>query len=197
MKLPTEKRNRLILVVVAGLVISICVWYGLISSGKVRLAKSRERGLQSKEKVEKARQRIAEADRIEAEMERSVQGLRNMEEGLATGVDLYRWSLLLMEKARGGHEVEIIEVTRPQTNEIGVLASFPYQAATFAVRGVAYYHDFGKFLADFENRFPYFRVQNISLGSQAEAAVDASTTRVAKDKLYFKIDVVVPVRPGQ
>ena len=197
MKLPTEKRNRLILVIVAGFVISGCLWYGLISSGKTRLERSRERRVAAKEKVEKARALFANADKVEGEMEAAVQALRSIEEGMASGVDLYRWSYILMEKARGGHEVEISEVTRPQTNEVGVLASFPYPAATFTVKGAAYYHDFGKFLADFENHFQYFRVQNILLGNLAEAGGDAATTRVGKDKLFFKIDVVVPVKPGQ
>ena len=101
-----------------------------------------------------------------------------------------------MEKARGGHEIEIAEVTRPQTNEIGLLATFPYPAATFTVRGSAYYHSFGRFLADFENRFPYFRVQNLSLGTLAEAGGDPAAGRAAKDQLLFKMDVVVPIKPN-
>lgn len=197
MKLSTEKRNRIILVIVAGVITSACLWYGLISSGDTRLVRSRERRVAAMERVEKARTRVAQAEKIEEEMEAAVQALRGIEEGMASGVDLYRWSYILMEKARAGHDVEISEVTRPQTNEVGVLASFPYPAATFTVKGVGYYHDFGKFLADFENRFPYFRVQNISLGNLAEAGGDSANTRVGKDKLFFKVDVVVPVKPGQ
>lgn len=197
MKLPKEKRDRLILVVVGGLVVASFMWYGLVKSGYTRLERNRDRRAATQDKVEKAKARVSQADKVEAEMETSVQALRGIEEEMASGVDLYRWSLILMEKARGGQQIEIDEVTKPQTNDIGVLAAFPYPAATFSVRGSAYYHNFGKFLADFENRYPYFRVQNISLGTLAEAGGDATSGRVAKNQLLFKMDVVVPIKPGQ
>jgi hypothetical protein len=194
MNLPKEKRNRLILVIIVGLILVSSLWYGLVSSGKDRLTGSRDRRAAAKDKVEKATARVGQADKVEAEAESAVQALRSMEEDMAAGVDLYRWSYLLLEKARGGHEVEIAEVTRPQTNDIGALPAFPYPAATFTVQGNAYYHDFGKFLAGFENRFPYFRVQNISLGTLADSGPDVVAARVVKDKLLFRMEIVVPIK---
>jgi hypothetical protein len=195
MKLSTEQRNRLIMVIGAGAIIAGCLWYGPINGLNARLARNRELRIAAKKKFEDGRAKIARADKIEAEKDSAVRALESIEDGMASGADLYRWSFLLMEKARSGHDVEIIDVTRPQTNDVGTLASFPYRAMTFAVKGVAYYHDFGKFLADFENHNPYFRVQNISLANPAEAVGDVVTTRVAKDKLFFKIEVVVLVKP--
>lgn len=196
MNLPKEKRDRLILVCIGGAAIAIGIWYGLIRSGSARLSKSDEKRAFAKERVEKAKRAIGQAEKVESETEAAVQALRGIETDMASGVDLYRWSLLLMEKARGGHEIEIAEVTRPQTNEIGLLANFPYSAATFTVRGSAYYHNFGRFLADFENRFPYFRVQNLSLGTLAEAGGDPAASRAARDQLLFKMDIVVPIKPS-
>ena len=74
--------------------------------------------------------------------------------------------------------------------DVGLLAQFPYDAALFSVRGSAYFHDFGKFLADFENEFPYFRVQNISLTAGSEGAVGT------EEKLFFKMDVVALIKPN-
>ena len=117
---------------------------------------------------------------------------------MAPGVDLYSWARQLLDKARAGHEVNIIDVTRPSKGEVGLLAQFPYEAANFSVRGAAYYHDFGKFLADFENQFPYFRVQNLSLtaGSEGTAGADSSGSRAGEEKLSFKMDIVALVKPN-
>ena len=102
----------------------------------------------------------------------------------------------MLDKARAGHEINIIDVARPSKGEVGLLAQFPYEAANFSVRGAAYYHDFGKFLADFENQFPYFRVQNLLLGVSGESALGAEpSARVGEEKLQFKIDIVTLIRP--
>jgi len=51
----------------------------------------------------------------------------------------------LLERARVGHDVNIIDTTRPSKGDVGLLAQFPYEAAMFTVRGNAYYHDVGSF----------------------------------------------------
>ncbi|HUL51601.1 MAG TPA: hypothetical protein VLU94_03355 [Candidatus Nitrosotalea sp.] len=197
MKLPKEKRDRLILVIVLGLVAASSIWLGLIKSGSSRLERSRDRRAAAKDRVEKARSRINQAEKVETELDSALQALRAFEDDLApAGADLYRWSYILMERARAGHDVEIPDVTRPQTNDIGVLPAFPYPAITFTVRGNADYREFGKFLADFENRFPYFRVQNITLGTMAEGGSDSATSHAGKYQLLFKLDVVAPIKPG-
>ena len=111
----------------------------------------------------------------------------------------YTWAIKLLEKARARHEVRIIEVTRPVKGEVGVLAQFPYQAAIFTARGAGHYHDFGKFLADFENSFPYFRVQNISLapGLDSIVAQDSPTSTSGEENLSFRMEIVALVKPGQ
>src|SRR3989442_1940594 len=106
---------------------------------------------------------------------------------------------MLHEKARARHDVKIIEVTRPVKGEIGLLPQFPYQATVFTARGAGHYHDFGKFLADFENSFPYFRVQNISLspGLDSVAGTDASTAATGEENLSFRMEIVALIKPGQ
>jgi len=45
---------------------------------------------------------------------------------------------------------------------VTLLPGFPYNQATVSMAGSAYFWDLGKFLAEFENRFPYARIQNLS-----------------------------------
>ena len=50
--------------------------------------------------------------------------------------------------------------SQPEISDVGIIPKFPYRWATFHVKGSGYYQDLGRFFADFENNFPYFRVQN-------------------------------------
>ena len=74
-----------------------------------------------------------------------------------------------------------------------MFGKFPYKAAIFNVRGTAYYHDLGKFLADFENAFPYLRVQNLEL---EPAANSSATTTGEAEKLAFKMEIVALINPN-
>ena len=66
--------------------------------------------------------------------------------------------------------------------------NFPYKQATLTVAGSAHFHDLGLFLADLENQFPHFRVQNLTLD------VENSSQTVAPETLSFKMDIFTLVR---
>jgi hypothetical protein len=59
---------------------------------------------------------------------------------------------------------------------------------TLTVSGTAYYHDLGKFLADFENEFPHIRLVNLDI--QLSPAVGDT------EKLVFKVDIVTLAKPN-
>ena len=196
--LSKDKRDRLILLIIGTIAIIVGLWYGVIRTRRERFEDSKTRRDAVIDKLEKARVRVKQAEKVEAEMEAATRKLRTIEETMAPGVNVYSWAAELLEKAKAGHEVNIIDVTRPSKGEVGLLAQFPYEAAIFSVRGAAYYHDFGKFLADFENRFPYFRVQNLLLGTSGESSLGAeASARGVEEKLQFKMDIVTVVRPTQ
>jgi outer membrane murein-binding lipoprotein Lpp len=196
-KLSKEKRDRLIFVAVGFLVIAGSIWYLVIKTRSSQLQQSGNDLAAAKDKLERSKNWVKQAGQMEAAAEEATRLLREFEEGMAPATDLFSWSYVLLDKARAGQDVEILDVTRPQTNEVGVLAGFPYTAATFTVRGIAHYHDFGKFLADFENKFPYFRAQNLSLGTASEGGSEAAIGTVVKEKLYFKMDIVALIKPSQ
>ncbi len=198
-RLSKEKRDKLILVVIFSISICIGLWYGIISTRKERLAETKASIRAAINKLEKAKTLVKQADKAEAQVAAAINKLKVVEDTMASGVDHYTWAILLLEKARAGHEVKIIEVTRPVKGEVGLLAQFPYQAAIFTVRGAGHYHDFGKFLADFENSFPYFRVQNLSLapGLDSVAGTDTSTAATGEENLSFRMEIVALIKPGQ
>src|SRR5436309_4971843 len=198
-RLSKEKRDRLILVITVTIAVGVGLWFGIISTRKERLEETKASIRAAIEKLEKAKALVKQADKAEAQVASSMNKLKVVEDSMASGVDHYTWAILMLEKARAGHEVKIIEVTRPVKGEVGLLTQFPYQAAIFTVRGAGHYHDFGKFLADFENSFPYFRVQNLSLapGLDSAAGTDTSTAATGEENLSFRMEIVALIKPDQ
>jgi hypothetical protein len=197
-KLSKDKRDRLILVMIGTIAVLAGLWYGVIKTRQEAIEDNKRRLLAAIDNLDKATKRVKQAEKVEAELEAATRKLKAIEDTMASGAD-YSWALLLLEKARAGHDVNIIDVTRPAKGDVGVLAQFPYDAAIFSVRGTAYYHQFGKFLADFENRFPYFRVQNLSLGAGVEnvGGTDGVNARAADEKLTFRMEIIALIKPTQ
>jgi hypothetical protein len=198
-RLSKEKRDRLVLVCIMTITIGIGLWYGVITTRKERLEEAKVAIRLAIDKLEKARTLVKQAAKAEGHVEAAESKLKFVEDSMASG-DYYTWAIqLLRDKVRDRHQVKIIEVTRPVKGEVGLLAQFPYQAAIFTARGVGHYHDFGKFLADFENSFPYFRIQNISLapGLDSVVASDSPTSGSGEENLSFRMEIVALIKPGQ
>ena len=84
--------------------------------------------------------------------------------------------------------------SREVVGDVQMFPKFPYRAALYNIRGTAYYHDLGRFLADFENRFPFIRVQNLEL---EPASSSSATATDDTEKLAFKFELVALVSPTQ
>ncbi len=198
-RLSKEKRDRLILVIILTIAIGVSLWFGIISTRQARLEEANTSLRAAIDKLEKAKTLVKQAGQAEARVAAAMNKLKVVEDSMASGVDHYTWAIKLLEEARARHDVKIIETTRPVKGDVGLLPQFPYQAAIFTVRGAGHYHDFGKFLADFENSFPYFRVQNLSLsvGSDSIGASDAPTAVTGVENLSFRMEIVALIKPGQ
>jgi hypothetical protein len=190
-----EKRDQLILTALLTVAILAGSWYGLISLQKKSLNRIARQIVDQKSKVTNAEKLIRSAPELLAQLEKNREKLRGIEQGMASG-DMYSWVFLTMNKFRANHRnVEIPQFSREVSVEPGILPRFPYKAVLFNVRGTAYYHDLGKFLADFENTFPYLRVQNLELdpAGGTNAKNDGNT---ASEKLAFKMEIVALVNPN-
>jgi hypothetical protein len=60
------------------------------------------------------------------------------------------------------------------------------------LRGTALYRDFGRFIADFENKFPHMRVQNIEM----EPAAQIAGANTDPERLSFRLEIVALVNPN-
>jgi len=196
--LPKEKRDRLVLVALATVVGLVALWFGLIKTQNQAIVEIALRTQEQTTKVNNGERMVSSTGQIQQNLEVAGQRLKTIEKTMASG-DMYSWiiqtvnNFITTNNYRNEHKIEIPQFSREVTAEVGILPKFPYKAAVFNVRGTAYFHDFGRFLADFENNFPYIRVQNIEL---EPAAGSSATSTGDPEKLAFKMEIVTLADPN-
>jgi hypothetical protein len=189
-KLPKEKRNNLILVILIIAAGIAGIWYGLINFQQQYLENLKERKAAAQEKLKKVELAIRNAAQTETELGSAGRKLADLEDDMGTG-DLFSW--IVNKQLRpfvATYKVEIPQFSQLEMKDMNLLPKFPYKQATVRVGGKARFHDFGKFLADFENTFPYFRVLNL------EMEPTPLTGEADKEKLTFSMDIIALVKPG-
>lgn len=189
----------------AGLAACLCagIWFGIIQTRNEVLQGSGARLKKAQDRLADAQRWVKNSDSIQDELDSALKTLEEIEARMPKASDdLFARTYALLDKAKAGHDVEIREVTRPEKKEgekkkeVGLFMDFPYDASVFSVSGTAHYHDFGKFLADFENSQPSCRVQNVTLGTVVETGAEGATLRLGKEKLAFRMDVIALIKPN-
>lgn len=192
-KITKDKRNKIILIGVCTLVVAGALWFLLLSAQRGLLIKAQAEAKKNREQLEAGQRTVKSQAVMKQEFDEASQALRQRELVMAPPNDMYLWHIETLNKFRTGYKVEIPQFGRELMAEVGVLPKFPYAAAVFNVRGSAHFHEFGKFLADFENSHPYMRVQNITL---EPTAGDNAASAEAREKLSFKMELLTLVRPN-
>jgi Tfp pilus assembly protein PilO len=187
-KLPKDRRNKLILVVLITLATLGALGFGLIKYQYSALRRLAEKKVMVDLKFRQMQEAIKHADGLESDLAEARKKLAAVESDVASG-DLYAWIINTLRRFKTPYKVEL-----PQFSPIGtptpvdLLPNFPYQQAALTVAGTAHFHDFGRFLADFENQFPHIRVLNLSLDLNASATFEES------EMLSFRMEIVTLVK---
>ena len=190
-KLPKEKLNRLILVILATLIAIAGLYFGLIRRQNENLVRLAQQKAAAAKKLQLIREAIHRADQIKAQLDEAKTTLTAAESDIASG-DLYAWVIDWLRQYKAPYKVEI-----PQFSQLGapadvnLLPRFPYKQTTLTVAGTAHYHDLGRFLSDLENQFPHVRLLNLSLD------VNAISPSAETETLTFKLDIVTLAKPNQ
>jgi Tfp pilus assembly protein PilO len=188
-KLSKEKRQHLVLVVIITVGAMIGLWAGVIKTQTQSLGRIAERKAEADRKLQQVKQAIDSAEQTDARLCEVKKRLENIEDSMASG-DLYSWAITTIRQFKLNYKVEIPQFSQIDgPRETSMLAAFPYKQATLSIAGTAFYHDLGRFVSDFENQYPYIRVQNLSL----EPITAAGSER---EKLSFKLQIVALVKPS-
>ena len=190
-KLSKDKRDKIILIAIGTLAAVAGIWFAVINFQLASHAEAKKKFTDAEQKVSRGRAALKSADVTAQQLKDLTTALKTCEGAMAVPNDMYSWFFQTMNTFRARYQVDIPQFSRETPAEVGLFPSFPYRAAVFTVRGSAFYHDFGRFLADFENAYPYVRVQGVEL----EPNSDSSAASALGEKLSFKMDLLTLVRP--
>jgi hypothetical protein len=112
--------------------------------------------------------------------------LDHAQNDLAYG-DPNSWIYDTIRNFKGKYKVDISVNGQLTPGDVDLLPKFQYKQIKATVSGTAYYHDLGKFIADFENTYPHARIANLVLEPGGAGG--------ANEKLSFRMDIITLVKP--
>ncbi len=188
MKLTPEKRNQLIAVggVTAGLIAAL--WYYGVGAQETRLRAIQQKLTESEDQRQKIIAAGKSAALVEEQLEAGSAKLAEHQKEMASG-DLYSWMYAAIKTFKAGYRVDIPQISTVELTDNNLIYKFPYKQAKTAINGTGLWPDIGKFVADFENRYPHIRIENLVL----EPAVAGPDKSADKERLGFRMDIIALV----
>jgi Tfp pilus assembly protein PilO len=187
-RLSPAKRNQLIMVLLITAALIGSVYFLLISPQNNENHKLVNQTNDRQSDLDKYRKIISQAEASSNQLASATLQLRNSEADIASG-DIYAWIYDTIRRFKTGYNLNIPTVSQPAIGEVDLIPNFPYKQLKLSLVGTGYYHDLGKFVADFENNFPHMRLVNLSIQT-------ASDPNGASEQLSFRMDVVALVKPN-
>jgi Tfp pilus assembly protein PilO len=185
MKLSKEKRNQVILVLICTAAVIAAMWFVLIQPRYVALSRAAAAQKAAQNKFNGIQSAIKHAAVIATDLTNVTRMLSSTESDMASG-DLYSWTYNTIRLFKAPYQVDIPDIGHPDVGTMDLLPDFPFKQVKFTVTGTAYYHDFGKFIADFENNFPHIRLVNLQL--------QPADSTGSNERLSFKMDIIALVK---
>jgi Tfp pilus assembly protein PilO len=179
-KLSKEKRDKLLLIGMAAAITIGLWWTFVIGAQKDRLADYSTKIRSVRDKVDKAERLSRLEPVIEQNLQQARARLDLKQEMMAPVAGQRYWLLKLVDQFKKGYALDLLDISQPSEEELGLMPKFPYRAAIFGVKASAQYQEFGRFVADFENAYPFMEIRNIKLEPEGNkggnGAVDNSGT---------------------
>jgi hypothetical protein len=178
-----QKRNQLFLVAAAAVILIFGIGFGVIRPQYAKLSKIQKDTVDVRDHLKSFDAVIQQSEETSNELARVTAELSGDEQDMATG-DIYAWTIDTMRHFKTNYKVELPEIGQPSVSDVDIFPHFPYKQLKFNIHGIGYYHDIGKFIADFENRYPHMRVVNLDIepvGSDSE-------------ELTFRMDIVALIK---
>jgi hypothetical protein len=191
-KLPKAKRDQLILVGMGTLVLLVLIGLALIRPQYATISAINSKITEARSHLDSMEETSKKADTITAQLADLTQALTQSESDLATG-DPSQWIYNTVRNFKENYKVDVSVNSQLSMGEVDLLPHFPYKQLKVSVVGTAYYHDLGKFIADFENTFPHARITNLTLEPASPNAAGANGEN--GEKLTFRMDIVALANP--
>lgn len=193
-KLSKEKKDQLIALCVGVGVGIIVIWYLLIKPWGAQITQAKADTDAKIAQLEAAQKLVGTAATYKADLEKAKETLGAIEAGMSGANPYLEMNTAIGDFGKKFGDVEISSVGNQQFVDVQVIPKFPYKAVRFNVSGNGFYHEIGKFIAEFENQFPYMRIQNINLEPSRALETVAGETNAA-EKLSFDFQIVSLMKP--
>jgi hypothetical protein len=187
MRMSSEKRNKLIGVGALTAGVMGLIWYFLIGAQEATLREIADQTRECTKQRADIRSAIGSATKIEADYDSATQKLASIEQEIATG-DLYSWFYNTIKNFKASYHVDIPDFSNVEVGDTTLLYKFPYKQVKIGISGTAYFNDFGRFVSDFENRYPHMRIENVAL-----QPVTGGEREADREKLSFRMDIIALV----
>jgi hypothetical protein len=187
-KLIKEKRDHLILVGMGTLVMLSLIIYGLIRPQYAAIANIRTQTGKARDELQNKKETIKTVNTVSNDLAELTGKLGVAERDLATG-DPSVWIYDTIRNFKAKYKMDISVNSQLTIGAMDLLPHFPYKQLKVTVNGTAYYHDLGKFIADFENTYPHVRVVNLIIDPAGGAGDDS-------EKLAFRMDIIALINPN-
>lgn len=193
MRLSKEKRDRMLLVAIATVLACGALWWSFIREYNKALRTNREKIADLTASIEQANTWIKRGPSWAEDYKQRLADLQIKEKTMLPEGRERSVLSEAMERVRQNHLVHFESISPASYNkDVELLPQFPYRRnATLSYKCYGYYHNFGKFLADLENTYPYmqFKVNSITPLRAAEARKEG------EDDLRFELQVVALLQP--
>lgn len=163
------------------------LWYFGVSAKQRELLATRDKSAKLEKQVHDAESLMRRGDEIGETLQAKSDLLAKREATLTPDRDSYAWLINAMNTFLQSHtNINIDTYSQPEISDTGSIPHFPYRWATFHLRGSGFYQDIGKFFADFENTYPYYRIQDVNLAPGSGPAMEP-------EKLGVTFDIIAPM----
>ena len=195
-KITKAQRDQLIAVAAGGVAVIAGLVYFVVLAQNKELKTIKANHVKTQAKLSDESAQVRETQQVGQALTNSQEALRKREVDFAPEREPYSWLVGVMQHfclptndLQRYRSVSILDIKPPEITEKGVIAGFPYKWAKFHITAQGYYHDFGKFTADFENNFRYFRIQDLEI----------TVPRLLQDPdmLSYSFDIVTPQVPTE
>jgi Tfp pilus assembly protein PilO len=190
-KLSKTQRDQLLGIIIGAVALMAALWYLGVRTKQAELTRTEKKTAQMLDTLTQAEKVMRRGQEIADKLKAHATVLEKRESLLAPDRDAYYWIISTMNPFIASRKgVHLNKASQPDVSESGIIPNFPYKWATFHMEVTGFYHDVGKFLADLENGFPSFRVQNLTVSVNNGVGVEP-------ESLMFAFDLVVPVKPSE
>ena len=190
--IPKRKYHQMLMLVMGTGSATALIWFAFLNPAISSLKATTEQIAQWTGKLKTEKQHLGLAERFKNDVVTATMKLQAIEEEMPQG-DLYRWVIKILLPFQVRHDVEFSSFEPPQVGDSNRWPNAPYKSSIFSIVGLATYHNFGKFLADFENTYPYLTLRALELepaGANSGGSEDDRNIR-------FKMEFVAPVKPTE